>query len=175
MKAVLKFLGFGAAAGTLVSSASAAELAVSVEIPRLRVAEYHKPYVAIWIARPDHSVAANLAVWYQLEAGPEGEGEKWLKDIRQWWRRTGRSLDMPVDGVSGPTHGPGEHRIDFSGDEGPLADLPEGDYLLYVEASREVGGRETVTIPFTWDGTASETQTVSGETELGDVSLTILP
>ena len=175
MKAVLKFLGLGAAAGTLVSAANAGDMALSVELPRLNVAEYHKPYVAIWIARPDHSVAANLAVWYQLEAGPEGEGETWLKDIRQWWRRTGRSLDMPVDGVSSPTRGPGENLVEFSADDGPLADLPEGEYILYVEASREVGGRELVQIPFTWDGTASETQIVSGETELGDVSLTILP
>ena len=48
---------------------------------------------------------------------------------------TGRSLDMPVDGVSSPTRGPGESLVEFSADDGPLADLPEGEYILYVEAS----------------------------------------
>ena len=43
-------------------SVSAAELALDVEIPRLDVAEYHRPYVAVWIEREDASVAANLAV-----------------------------------------------------------------------------------------------------------------
>ncbi len=175
MQAVLKLCGLGALAGTLISAANAEEMSVSVELPSLNVAEYHRPYVAIWIARPDHSVAANLAVWYQQESGPEGEGETWLKDIRQWWRRTGRELDMPVDGVSSPTRAPGEHLLFFSGNESPLADLPVGEYVLHVEASREVGGRELLKLPFNWNGEPSETVTLEGETELGTVSLTILP
>ena len=94
MRAILQLAGFSALAGTLAGPlagvASAEELAVSVELPKISVAEYHKPYVAVWIARADHSVAANLAVWYQQEDGPEGKGETWLKDMRQWWRRSGR-------------------------------------------------------------------------------------
>ena len=81
-------------------SAIAADLDLSIEIPRLKVAEYHRPYVAAWIERPDNSVAANLLVWYDVDM-KNGEGTKWLKDIRQWWRRSGRTLKMPVDGVSG--------------------------------------------------------------------------
>ena len=63
--------------------AAAAGLTVSVEIPKLEVAEYHKPYLAIWIEKSDQSVAANLAVWYDTKL-KENEGEKWLKDLRQW-------------------------------------------------------------------------------------------
>ena len=147
MRAILQLAGFSALAGTLAGPlagvASAEELAVSVELPKISVAEYHKPYVAVWIARADHSVAANLAVWYQQEDGPEGKGETWLKDMRQWWRRSGRNLEMPVDGVSGPTRSPGQHLVTFD-DEGLLKDLPAGDYVLHVEAAREVGGRELV-------------------------------
>ena len=35
--------------GLVSGPALAAELAVSIEIPRLTVAEYHRPYVAIWL------------------------------------------------------------------------------------------------------------------------------
>ncbi len=175
MRALLKIAGLGALAGTFAASAQADDLNVSVELPRLNVAEYHKPYVAIWIARPDHSVAANLSVWYQLEDGPEGEGETWLKDMRQWWRRTGRSLEMPVDGVSSPTRGPGQHVLTFEGNADALKHLPEGEYVLHVEAAREVGGREMLRIPFIWSADQSFSQSVTGETELGEVSLTITP
>jgi hypothetical protein len=67
----------------LALPASAADIAIKVEIPRLAVAEYHRPYVAIWIERPDQSVAANLAVWYDVKL-KNNEGTKWLKDMRQW-------------------------------------------------------------------------------------------
>src|SRR3546814_7597408 len=61
----------------------AADLQLDVEIPRLDVAEYHRPYVAIWLERPDQSHVANLAVWYDTKL-KDKEGEKWLKDLRQW-------------------------------------------------------------------------------------------
>lgn len=166
MKSLLTLAGVAGLAGVT----QAADLHVDIEIPRLTVAEYHKPYLAIWVARPDQSVAANLGVWYQLTDGPEGEGATWLKDIRQWWRRTGRNLDLPLDGITAPTRGPGKHELTFSGNASPLAELPEGDYILHVEASREVGGRELLRIPFEW-GAQSYEKSVSGSRELGTVSI----
>ena len=47
--------------------AMAADLSVKFDLPQLNVAEYHKPYVAIWLERADQSVAANLAVLYDLK------------------------------------------------------------------------------------------------------------
>ena len=75
----------------------AADLQVSVEIPRLQVAEYHRPYVALWLERPDQSHAANLAVWYDLKLKDQ-EGEKWLKDMEEEDRlRICGVLQMIVD------------------------------------------------------------------------------
>src|ERR1700755_1721304 len=88
--------------------AFAADMNLTVEIPTLKVAEYHRPYVAVWIEREEHSVAANLAVWYAVKKA-EGAGTKWLKDMRQWWRRSGREQTMPIDGVSGATRPAGQH------------------------------------------------------------------
>ena len=62
--------------------AHAADMNLTVEIPALKVAEYHRPYVAVWVDREDHSVATNLAVWYDTKKA-NGEGTKWLKDMRQ--------------------------------------------------------------------------------------------
>ncbi len=158
--------------GLLVSSGvSAQSLTVEMEVPRLDVAEYHRPYVAMWLAAPDNSVAAQLAVLYDLELKDE-EGEKWLKDMRQWWRRGGRSLDMPIDGLSGATRGPGKHRFQF---DDRVSDLPAGDYRLMVEAAREVGGRELIAIPFQWPPTAPASHAQQGNDELGAVVLELRP
>src|SRR5574344_1689084 len=152
------------AASTLALSAPAlaAGLSVGVEIPRLQVAEYHRPYVAIWIERADHSVASTLSVWYDLKL-KNAEGTKWLKDMRQWWRRTGRELELPIDGVSSPTRPVGQHT------------LAPGEYKLVVEAAREVGGRELVSIPFSWPATQATDLKAQGKTELGAITLSLKP
>lgn len=152
----------------------AAELKVSVELPRLQVAEYHKPYVAVWIENDSNKVVSNLAVWYDLDMR-NNEGEKWLKDMRQWWRRTGRNLDLPVDGMSGATRGPGTHQMRFSLEQAQLQNLPAGNYRLRVEAAREVGGRELINLPFTWPQTKTTTFKQAGNSELGAISFTINP
>ncbi|MBN9407986.1 MAG: DUF2271 domain-containing protein [Burkholderiales bacterium] len=166
-----------AALGALLGApAFAAGLGVNVEIPRLNVAEYHRPYVAVWIERADNTVPATLAVWYDVKMrGAEGEGTKWLKDMRQWWRRTGRELQMPVDGVSGATKPAGKHQISFTEGSNPLPRLPAGSYRLVVEASREVGGREVVTIPFQWPPAKAEQLQGQGSSELGAIALDLKP
>lgn len=159
-----------------VTSAVASELTVSVEVPALDVAEYHKPYVALWIEN-EQGESTNLAVWYQLEERGQksDKGEEWLKDMRQWWRRIGRDTDMPVDGVSGATRAPGKHTVTFAEGKAPLGKLKKGNYVLMVEAAREVGGRELVKVPFTWPVNAAADQSAKGSKELGDVKLTITP
>ncbi|MCQ4240089.1 DUF2271 domain-containing protein [Stutzerimonas stutzeri] len=152
----------------------AADMDVTVEIPRLQVAEYHRPYVAIWLEKPDQSHAADLAVWYDLKL-KDKEGEKWLKDLRQWWRRSGRSLEMPVDGLSAATRAVGTHSLKFSDSRTPLQALPAGEYRLVVEAVREVGGRELLRLPFSWPPQQTETQSIQGESELGAITLTLTP
>jgi hypothetical protein len=154
------------------SWAVGADLSVKFELPRLNVAEYHKPYVAIWIERADQTVASNLAVLYDLKL-KNREGEKWLKDLRTWWRKAGREATMPIDGVSGATRPPGAHTMKFDGARHGLDKLPAGDYTLVVEASRESGGREVVKLPFNWAGKGKVAASAAGKDELGAVSLQI--
>lgn len=157
----------------LSSMSHAGSMNLSIEIPRLQVAEYHRPYVAIWLEN-ERNEATQLAVWYDVGMKDNG-GLEWLKDMRQWWRRGGRALELPIDGLSGATRAPGEHTVNFSFDEAPLADLPAGEYRLRVEAAREVGGRELLEISFAWPPQEQQFTEVSGSDELGRISLTIAP
>lgn len=110
----MRALPFLAAAGLAAApaAAGAAELSVTPEIPRLSVAEYHRPCVAIWVERPDQRAAATLAVWYDLGMR-SNEGEKRPKDIRHETTRsstmaamTGRSTEGPSAASSGTCSGP---------------------------------------------------------------------
>lgn len=163
-----------AVAALAMAPAVAADLNIKIQIPSLDVAEYHRPYVATWIENEDQSIAKHLALWYQTDAKKE-DGTQWLKDLRQWWRRGGRAQTMPIDGVTGATRPVGEHQLSFKGDSKPLAGLKPGKYNLVVEATREVGGRELLRIPFEWPGTQPQRATAQGKNELGTITLDIAP
>ena len=170
MKRSISLLTFaGAAVGA--APALAADLNVTVEIPRMTVAEYHKPYVAIWIENADATAAGTLAVWYDAD-NREDKGAKWLKDMRQWWRKAGREMSFPADGVSGAIRAPGPQKLVFAGSKGALKALKPGQYNLVVEAAREVGGHEAVRVPFTW-GKAGKPASAKGATELGAVTVSV--
>ena len=149
--------------------ATAADLSVKFEIPQLNVAEYHRPYVAMWIERADQTVAANLAVLYDVKK-KDNAGAKWLKDMRTWWRKAGRDMTS-MDGISGATRAAGEQSISFGPARTGFDKLPAGDYKLVVEASREAGGRELVKVPFTWTGKGKVAANAAGKEELGAVAL----
>lgn len=131
---------------------------LSVTLPRQNVAEYKKPYLAVYLDKPG-APAKTVAIWYGLNNRDGEYGQKWLTELRGWWRKGGRSLHLPADGVSGATKAPGTYTI-------PLpADALSGGYTLTVESAREHGGREFVTIPAK-AGAAS-----SGKTELGAIAI----
>lgn len=154
-------LAAGAIAAPLAAAPAPAPAGtVTITIPRLEVAEYHRPYVAIWLDGP--AGARTLATWYDVKKGGNEPGTKWLADLRAWWRKGGRSMAMPADGISGATRAPGQYRV-------PLpADLKPGAYVLNVEAARETGGRELVSVPFTSPNPRGRS---SGKTELGAVTV----
>jgi len=129
--------------GIVLTPSIATAETVTITIPQLPVAEYHKPYVAIWLEPQGGGSARTLAVWYDVRKAGKEPGTKWLSDLRAWWRKGGRSMALPANGVSGATRAPGQYRI-------PLpADLKPGAYVLNVEVARETGGRELVQVPLT--------------------------
>ena len=163
-------LALGAALAS--TQAMAADLAVKVEIPQLNVAEYHRPYVALWLENADQSPAAQLAVLYDVKKKDDA-GLKWVKDLRTWWRKAGRDVKLPLDGVSGATRAAGQHTVTFGGAKHGIDKLPAGEYKLVVEAARAAGGREVVRVPFQWPAKGAVAASAKGKEELGAVALHI--
>ncbi|TYK64273.1 DUF2271 domain-containing protein [Colwellia echini] len=158
------------AAISAVAHADNNKLSLSVELPRMDVAEYHKPYVAVWLEDSSRK-STQVALWYDQDM-KDDEGKKWLKDIRQWWRRIGRQAEQPFDGLTSATKGPGKHIISVDLNAEQLKTLPAGEYQLRIEASREVGGREVINVPIVLPVNASDYPLqAKGSTELGAVEV----
>ncbi|MES2755409.1 MAG: DUF2271 domain-containing protein [Pseudomonadota bacterium] len=152
-------------AGLAAVPAAAQTFDLTLAIPRKSVAEYHAPYVAIWLEKAG-AAPRTLAIWYDYDNRENG-GKKWLTDLRSWWRASGRSLTLPADGISGATRPPGTHKVSLK--PGQLA---PGQYTLVIEAARELGGREVVRLPIAWTGKPVRAA-VAGTDELGAVALTV--
>jgi hypothetical protein len=174
MKRKLFHTPLALSAATLAAPAWAADLELKIELPRLTVAEYHKPYVAVWLEKAsDQSFAGNLALWYDTKK-PNAGGTKWLKDMRQWWRKGGRDLAVPVDGVTSATRAPGEQVLQL-GQATALSKLAPGAYEVVVEAAREAGGREVLRLPLTWPLKTAQQARTQGGHELGLVQIQAKP
>ena len=164
---------FALTAAVAAVPALSAELALKLQLPRLDIAEYHKPYVAAWIEKSsDQAFAGNVALWYDLKKRDNG-GAKWLKDMRSWWRKSGHDTTV-VDGVTGATRAAGEHAINLL-DSKAVNALAPGQYEVVVEAARENGGREVLRLPFEWPVKKAATTKAQGQGELGAVSLDAKP
>ena len=157
-------------AAVIATPAAADTVTLDITIPRLSVAEYHRPYVAVWLEPPGNRTIRTLAVWYDHEMRA-GEGRKWLSDMRTWWRKGGRSAN--IDGVTGATRAPGPQRITIPASV--LRGLASGKYNLVVEAAREVGGREVVSVPFQWPAAKPEQLRAKGSSELGEITVDLKP
>jgi len=153
---------------------AAAEMTLKIELPRMSVAEYHRPYVATWIEKAgEQSFAGNVAVWYDVKKR-DNEGAKWLKDLRQWWRKSGRELQSIPDGVSGATRSAGDQTLNLL-ESKAVNGLAPGAYEVVVEAARENGGREVLRLPFEWPLRKVASTQVHGEGELGGAALETKP
>ncbi|MDK2768002.1 DUF2271 domain-containing protein [Sphingomonas sp.] len=155
--------------GFVAPQAAAQTIDLTFTLPRLTVAEYHRPYVAVWLEK-EGAPSRTLSVLYDVDKR-NNAGAKWLRDIRLWWRAAGRTQKMPADGISGATRPAGTHKLSFSAGRGGMAALAPGKYVLVVEAAREAGGREAVRLPFSWSGNRA-TASASGKFELGAVAMT---
>ena len=153
--------------------ALSAELTLKLQLPRMDIAEYHRPYVAAWIEKAsDQSYAGNVVLWYDLKKRDNG-GAKWLKDMRSWWRKSGHDATV-VDGVTGATRTAGDHTLNLL-DSRAVAALAPGQYEVVVEAARENGGREVARIPFEWPIRKVQSAKAQGQGELGAISLDAKP
>lgn len=141
------------------------KVSIQYEIPELAVQPYHRPYVAIWIENNDRDGIETLDVQH--------EKKKWLKDMRQWWRRIGRSETPPYDAVSSATKKPGKYKLEWISDK--VVDPKITEYWLVIEAAREEGGRELLRQKVLLGTSEAQSYILNGKSELGEISIEISP
>jgi hypothetical protein len=133
---------------------------VEIMIPALQVNPYHKPYIAVWLETIDRQYVTTIKLM--------ADDKEWYKDLRQWWRKAGRQ-NVNIDGVTGATKRPGLIRLLWNGLDESHQKVPEGEYWLNVEASREEGGRDYSKHKITIGQKSS--MTIEGKTEFGDINI----
>ncbi|WP_301003804.1 DUF2271 domain-containing protein [Arsukibacterium sp.] len=148
----------------MAAPSTAQEMLIGLEIPQQQAAQYYRPYVAVWIEDEQQQPVRLLTVWQ--------DKPDWLKDLRRFWRKTGRSDSALVDGMTGATRGPGRYQLSWDGLDDEGKKVAAGQYVLFVEAAREQGGRSLQRQPFNWQQGAITLQQPAAP-ELGPLSLTI--
>jgi hypothetical protein len=139
------------------------ELEVQVELPKIETGTYHRPYVAVWIEDEQQQPVRLVEAWL--------DKPDWIKDLRRFWRKLGRSEPQLVDAKTGATKGPGSYKVRWDGKDEQGKAVAAGNYVLFVEAAREQGGRNLAKQAFTWDGSAVQIE-IKASTELGKIKLT---
>lgn len=134
---------------------------VDLEIPEMDVADYERPYIAVWIADPDRNLVRILML--------AGDDSRWMEENYYWFRRFGRKAGSLVDALSGPTRRPGEYTLEWDGFDHDGAPVPPGEYVLHLEAAREHGGHQHESIEMTL-GEIAFTHELPGGEELGRIS-----
>lgn len=114
-------------------------LVIDYEIPVQDAARYRAPYLALWIAKPDGSPVRQLLVL--------GDRSRYLQALPQWWRLYGRDDEAAVHGIARPTRQPGHYTVQWDGLDDAGRPCPPGDYRIELEAAREHGGRQRLTLP----------------------------
>lgn len=135
---------------------------VEYQIPALSVVEYRRPYVAVWITDTSKESVRQLLV--------HGDRLRWLREVPLWWRRAGRRDESMIDGLARPTPKPGQHMLVWDGRDDSGHRVEKGEYILHIEAAREHGERELITVPFTLSNQPFSHQE-QGTNELGRVKV----
>ncbi|SEI02834.1 Hypothetical protein SAMN05660691_02905 [Rheinheimera pacifica] len=143
------------------ATAQAAQSDIKLELPVIETSQYHRPYVAVWIEDAQQQPVKLIALWV--------EKPDWLKDLRRFWRKIGRSNTALVDAVSGATQKPGNYTLHWDGKNDDGGALPAGKYTLFVEAAREQGGRSLAKHDFKLPATNAVIE-IAADGELGDIS-----
>ncbi|ALZ74615.1 DUF2271 domain-containing protein [Rheinheimera sp. F8] len=146
----------------LVLPATASDLEIALQLPKISEGQYHRPYVAVWVEDSSENSVRLIEIWR--------EKPDWIKDLRRFWRKTGRADQPLVDARTGATKGPGQYRLRWDGKDDKGAAVPNGEYQLVIEAAREHGGRQLVKQKFNWDGSAVALSVAAGN-EIGQVQL----
>jgi len=152
---------------TALQTVQADSLTVKLELPVINTAQYHAPFVAIWLEQAGQRRAVKtLSLWY--------DDAKWLKDIRRWWRKAGRYTE-DFDAISSASRVAGHYELHWALTDTAGQPLPAGEYTLLLEAVREHGNRTLLKQPITLGTAGAQHFELAGGTEIGQVTIHIQP
>lgn len=146
------------ASSAITAPVLAQKITVDFSLPEFSTQDYNKPYVAIWAEAKERN--DTLLLWHLTKR----DEDKWLIDIRRWWRKIGRYGDTPTDAVTGATKGPGEYSVTL--DIGKLE-----QFNLMIEVVREDGGRSLLRQKINTE--QSKKYTLAADVEIGNVTINI--
>ncbi|QLE85475.1 DUF2271 domain-containing protein [Shewanella sp. Scap07] len=132
----------------LAMPVSASKIEIDLGLAEITEGQYLRPYTAVWVEDSRGKHVDTIALWTW------DEGEKWLKDIRRWWRKIGRDEAGFIDGVTGATRPSGQYKLDWDFTDSEGKSVAAGKYTLLVEVVREHGNRSLVRHKFNHDGKA---------------------
>ncbi|MBK0010880.1 DUF2271 domain-containing protein [Stenotrophomonas sp. S41] len=139
------------------------QLVIDYQVPNLASERYHAPYLAMWIAREDGSPVRQLLVL--------GGRSRYLQDLPQWWRRYGRD-DLPaIQGIARPTRMPGRYSVAWDGRDDRGQALPPGAYRVQIEAARQGGGHEFLSVPIDTGQGGGLPAKAQGSSEIGSLQV----
>lgn len=122
-------------------------LNIEYEVPKINTGTYHNPYVAIWITDENRALIRTMLVL--------GNETRYREENYVYWRRFGRLDAKLVDSVTRPTRAPGHYTIKWDGLDDAGKKVPQGKYILNIEASREKGGHSVQRLELTLGGDAA--------------------
>ena len=140
-------------------------ISIDITLPLFDIADYRGPYVSVWISDEKNRLVKSLAL--------RGTSERWLGELRTWWRRVGRKNEGLVDGFAGATKKNAPLHIEWDGLDDFGQSANSSSLILHIEVAREHGGRSYEKIPFTFDSLTSPI-TVTGTDEIASITLSLI-
>jgi thiamine biosynthesis lipoprotein len=134
------------------------QVEVTYVLPRIDAANYKKPFVIVWVTDAEKNPIKTLLI--------QGTKKDWQEDNYVWWRRYGRKQPGVVEAMGKPTRPPGKYTVGWDGTDASGKRVPQGQYLIHIEAAREHGGHAYQTIPVTL-GAAPASAAAPAKDELG--------
>jgi thiamine biosynthesis lipoprotein len=131
---------------------------ISYEAPKIDVANYKHPFVIIWVTDAEKNPIRTLMV--------SATKKNWIDNLYVWWRRYGRQDPSLFDANLKPTRAPGKYTVEWDGTDAAGKRVPQGQYVIHIEAAREHGGHAYQEIPVTL-GPKPVTASEPGKDELG--------
>jgi FAD:protein FMN transferase len=140
------------------------ELDINLELARMDVFRYHRPYVAVWVEGEGHVPIRTIAVWFGKQ--------RYLPELRFWYHsaQLRGNEDNILRTVSSATRSPGRYTLKWDGKDDEGRFVKSGRYTICIEVAREHGTYQMLRQPMDFSGQPRQVTLPAG-TELGGATL----